>query len=94
MLLLDNVEHVCEADPWPWGGEPIFRNGTYAGLVTTTAFGFTLGQHVLLVNLVKKFLKAKVNSDFLYRDLYPTSAKRMTGLLLCNTLETGLTKLK
>jgi len=49
MLLLDNIEHVCESDPWPWGGEAIFRDGRYAGLVTTTAYGFTLGQHVLLV---------------------------------------------
>lgn len=48
MLLLDNHSHVCETDPWPWGGEPIFRNGVLVGRVTTTSFGFTLGQHVLL----------------------------------------------
>ena len=48
MLLLDNHSHVCETDPWPWGGEPIFRNGVHVGQVTTTSFGFTLGQHVLL----------------------------------------------
>jgi pyruvate dehydrogenase phosphatase regulatory subunit len=48
MLLLDNHSHVCETDPWPWGGEPILRNGVLVGRVTTTSFGFTLGQ-------VKKF---------------------------------------
>jgi glycine cleavage system aminomethyltransferase T len=48
MLLLDNNSHVCETDPWPWGGEAIFRNGILVGRVTTTSFGFTLGQHVLL----------------------------------------------
>ena len=24
-------DHDVELDPWPWGGEPIFRNGVYAG---------------------------------------------------------------
>ena len=48
MLLLDAVDHDMEIDPWPWGGEPIFRDGEYAGRVTTAAYGFTLGRHICL----------------------------------------------
>ena len=48
MLLLDAADHNLEVDPWPWGGEPIFRDGVYAGRVTTAAYGFTLGRHVCL----------------------------------------------
>ena len=48
MLLLDNVEHHVDSDPWPWGGEPIFRDGKYAGSVTTAAYGFSIDKHVCL----------------------------------------------
>ena len=48
MLLLDAADHDMEIDPWPWGGEPIYRDGVYAGKVTTAAYGFTLGRHVCL----------------------------------------------
>ena len=48
MLLLDAADHDVEVDQWPWGGEPIFRDGTYAGRVTTSAYGYTLGRHVCL----------------------------------------------
>ena len=48
MLLLDAADHDLEIDPWPWGGEPIFRDGVYAGRVTTATYGFTLGRHVCL----------------------------------------------
>ncbi len=27
MLLMDNKKHNYESDPWPWGGEPIYRDG-------------------------------------------------------------------
>ena len=26
---------------WPWGGEPIYRNGHFCGTVGTTGYGFT-----------------------------------------------------
>merc|ERR1712150_111932 len=48
MLLLNSNDHDFETDPWPWGGEPIFRDGVYAGRVTTATYGFTLGRHVCL----------------------------------------------
>ena len=48
MLLLNAGDHDTDTDPWPWGGEPIFRDGIYAGRVTTTAYGFSLNRHVCL----------------------------------------------
>ena len=45
-FLLD--DHDLENDVWPWGGEPIFRNGKYVGQTTSTAYGFTLDRHVCL----------------------------------------------
>ncbi len=35
-------DHDIEIDPWCWGNEPIYRDGKYAGVVTTTSYGFTL----------------------------------------------------
>jgi pyruvate dehydrogenase phosphatase regulatory subunit len=37
-----------DEDPWPWGSEPIYRNGKYCGSTTSTAYGFTLDRHVCL----------------------------------------------
>ena len=34
MLLLDPVEHSSDLDPWPWGGESIFRNDKFCGTVS------------------------------------------------------------
>ncbi|XP_044734678.1 pyruvate dehydrogenase phosphatase regulatory subunit, mitochondrial isoform X2 [Chrysoperla carnea] len=42
------TEHDHELDLWPWGGEPIYRNGKYCGQTTTTGFGFTFKKHVCL----------------------------------------------
>uniref|UniRef100_A0A915IHE6 Uncharacterized protein n=1 Tax=Romanomermis culicivorax TaxID=13658 RepID=A0A915IHE6_ROMCU len=39
-LLLD--DHNLHQDPWPQGGEPIYRNDKFCGLTTTAAYGFTL----------------------------------------------------
>ena len=33
MLLLDPVEHSSDLDPWPWGGESIYRNDEFCGTV-------------------------------------------------------------
>lgn len=41
-------DHDLDEDVWPWGGEPIFRNGQYCGMTTSTAYGFTLDRHVCL----------------------------------------------
>ncbi|CAB0020419.1 unnamed protein product [Nesidiocoris tenuis] len=40
------VGHDEETDFWSWGGEPIYRNGKYAGATTTTGYGFTFKQQV------------------------------------------------
>ncbi|KAB7503657.1 Pyruvate dehydrogenase phosphatase regulatory subunit, mitochondrial [Armadillidium nasatum] len=41
-------EFDSETDLWPWGSEPIYRNGVHVGEVTSTTFGFTLGRMVCL----------------------------------------------
>ncbi|CAF1008069.1 unnamed protein product [Adineta steineri] len=41
-------DHDIDRDPWPWSGEPIYRNGEFCGYVTSTAYGFTLGKQVCL----------------------------------------------
>lgn len=51
-LLLE--DHDSETDIWPWGGEPIYRDGKYVGMSTTTAYGFTFKKQVCL-GFVEKF---------------------------------------
>ncbi|XP_021921510.1 pyruvate dehydrogenase phosphatase regulatory subunit, mitochondrial isoform X2 [Zootermopsis nevadensis] len=45
-LILQDHDH--EIDLWPWGGEPIYRNGKYVGATTTTGYGFTFKKQVCL----------------------------------------------
>ncbi|KZC08438.1 Pyruvate dehydrogenase phosphatase regulatory subunit, mitochondrial [Dufourea novaeangliae] len=45
-LLLN--DHDPEFDTWCWGSEPIFRNGKYCGMTTTTGYGFTFRKQVCL----------------------------------------------
>ncbi|EZA56486.1 pyruvate dehydrogenase phosphatase regulatory subunit, mitochondrial [Ooceraea biroi] len=45
-LLLN--DHELEFDTWCWGGEPIYRNGQYCGMTTTTGYGFTFKKQVCL----------------------------------------------
>lgn len=45
-LLLN--DHEPDIDLWCWGGEPIYRNGKYCGMTTTTGYGFTLAKQVCL----------------------------------------------
>ncbi|XP_076241185.1 pyruvate dehydrogenase phosphatase regulatory subunit, mitochondrial isoform X2 [Calliopsis andreniformis] len=45
-LLLN--EHDPELDIWCWGNEPIYRNGKYCGMTTTTGYGFTFKKQVCL----------------------------------------------
>ena len=33
MLLLDPIEHSSDLDPWPGGGESIYRNDEFCGTV-------------------------------------------------------------
>jgi glycine cleavage system aminomethyltransferase T len=78
MLLLDNVEHDLETQPWPWGGEPIYRDGKYVGSVTTTSYGFSLKKHVAIgfvhrygaiyLQGVRTYLKSRANSFSSYLD--------------------------
>lgn len=46
-LLLN--DHDPETELWSWGGEPIYRNGQYAGATTTTGYGFTFKQLVFFL---------------------------------------------
>jgi len=41
-------DHDKYSDPWPFKGEPIFRNGKFAGVVTSGAFGYSLDSQVLM----------------------------------------------
>ena len=43
-LILQDHDH--EIDLWPWGSEPIYRNGKYIGATTTTGYGFTFKKQV------------------------------------------------
>ena len=46
MFLIDENHHDEDKDPWPWGGEPIFRNGEFVGTLTTASYGFTLRKQI------------------------------------------------
>lgn len=41
-------DHDKDKDIWPWGGEAVYRNGEWAGVVSSTAYGFTLRKMVAL----------------------------------------------
>ncbi|KAL1243951.1 Pyruvate dehydrogenase phosphatase regulatory subunit [Trichinella spiralis] len=40
--------HDMRRDPWPFGNEPIYRNGDFCGFTTSTAYAFTIGCQVSL----------------------------------------------
>ncbi|XP_046467486.1 pyruvate dehydrogenase phosphatase regulatory subunit, mitochondrial isoform X1 [Neodiprion pinetum] len=42
------TDHDPDIDPWCWGGEPIYRDGKYCGMTTTTGYGFTFKKQVCL----------------------------------------------
>ncbi len=73
MLLVDNGEHDVDVDPWPWGGEPIYRDGMYVGSVTTTSYGFSLKKHVA-IGFVHRFgddgEKLEVTADYVRKGAY------------------------
>lgn len=43
-LLID--DHNLDVDPWPQGGELIYRYGIPSGRTTSAAYGYTLGCQV------------------------------------------------
>ncbi len=65
-------DHDLDNDPWPWGGEPIYRNGEYVGITTSTAYGYTLDRHVCLgyiQDFDKKTQQPKIiNNNFILKD--------------------------
>lgn len=48
-------DHCHETDLWPWGGEPIFRNGKYVGMCTTAGYGFTFKKQVIILEISNVF---------------------------------------
>lgn len=42
------TDHDPEIDLWCSSGEPIYRDGQYCGLTTTTSYGFTFKKQVCL----------------------------------------------
>ncbi|KAG1699646.1 Pyruvate dehydrogenase phosphatase regulatory subunit, mitochondrial [Nymphon striatum] len=46
LFVLD--KHSVDTDVWPWGKEPIYRNGQYIGMTTSSGYGFSLGRMVCL----------------------------------------------
>ncbi|XP_055373597.1 pyruvate dehydrogenase phosphatase regulatory subunit, mitochondrial [Condylostylus longicornis] len=70
-LLLN--DHDPEIDLWCWGGEPIYRNGKYSGMTTTTGYGFTLKKQVCLgfiKNYGEKGESLPVTNDFILSGHY------------------------
>ncbi|OBS81376.1 hypothetical protein A6R68_20404, partial [Neotoma lepida] len=72
MFILD--DHDTDLDLWPWWGEPIYRNGKYAGKTTSSAYSFTLERHVCL-GYVHNFSEDNgeeqvVTADFINRGEY------------------------
>ncbi|RCN45858.1 hypothetical protein ANCCAN_08155 [Ancylostoma caninum] len=65
-LLVDN--HDKDTDPWPQGGETLFRDGKPVGCTTTAAYGFTLGCQVCTAYVVNK--EFGISADFLNRGTY------------------------
>jgi pyruvate dehydrogenase phosphatase regulatory subunit len=47
-------DHDLYQNPWPWGGEPIYRNGKFCGFTTSTAYAYSL--------------EKQVNTTFLYQN--------------------------
>jgi pyruvate dehydrogenase phosphatase regulatory subunit len=39
-------DHDLYQNPWPWGGEPIYRNGKFCGFTTSTTYAYSLEKQV------------------------------------------------
>ena len=65
-------DHNPFSNVWPWGGEPIFRNGQFCGSVTSASYGFTLGKHICL-GYVQDIDQSTgetnyITNDFIFKD--------------------------
>lgn len=69
-LLLN--DHDPDIDLWCWGGEPIFRNGSYCGQTTTTGYGYTFKKPVCLgfVKNIEDGRELSVTNDFVLNGDY------------------------
>lgn len=68
-LVLD--DHDKDYDIWPWGSEPIYVNGKWAGLTTTANYGFTLNRQVCLgfvQNLDDNGVPQVITNDFILKN--------------------------
>ncbi|PAV87663.1 hypothetical protein WR25_15426 [Diploscapter pachys] len=65
-LLID--KHDLDTDPWPQGGETLFRNGQPVGLTTSAAYGFTLGCQVCIAYVENRDFG--VSPDFIAKGNY------------------------
>ncbi|KAG5672724.1 hypothetical protein PVAND_002825 [Polypedilum vanderplanki] len=66
MFLLDEFD--VDADIWPFGSEPIFRNNEYVGLITSACYGFTSGKIVCL-GFVENTKKDIITPEYIMDDL-------------------------
>lgn len=66
--------HNLDLDPWPWGGEPIYRNGKFVGTATSTAYGFTLDRQVVL-GYVSDFDETTGESRYITTDFILKNAR-------------------
>ncbi|CAD6184824.1 unnamed protein product [Caenorhabditis auriculariae] len=65
-ILID--KHDKETDPWPQGGETLYRDGRAVGLTTSAAYGFTLGSQVCIAYVENK--EFGVSNDYINRGTY------------------------
>nr|CAD7423202.1 unnamed protein product [Timema monikensis] len=66
-------DHDPEFDVWPCGNEPIYKDGQYVGLTTTTAYGFTFKKQVCLgfvKNLDSEGQAQEVTTEFVLSGNY------------------------
>ena len=67
-LLLN--DHDVDIDAWCWGNEPIYRNGKYCGMTTTTGYGFTFKKQVGYEQLFNNCELLLKNEFFLTRSAW------------------------
>jgi pyruvate dehydrogenase phosphatase regulatory subunit len=70
-LCMFQVEDLdAEKDIWPWGGEPLYRNGKFVGVVTSVGYGFTTDRLVCLgfIKRVEGEGEAAVGNEYITND--------------------------
>ncbi|XP_051163188.1 pyruvate dehydrogenase phosphatase regulatory subunit, mitochondrial [Leptopilina boulardi] len=84
-LLLN--DHDPEIDLWSWGGEPIYRNGKYCGMTTTTAYGFTFKKQVCLgfvKNIDSNGNEQEVTNEYILSGDYEVDVAGIRFLAKCH----------